>query len=66
MLSFHHSQQLYFGLMIFLGYVVFDTQSIIESAHHGDLDYVKHSLVLFVDFVGILVRILIIMVCGVA
>lgn len=44
---------------------MFDTQSIIERAHRGDLDYVKHALLLFSDLIGILVRILIIMVCGV-
>lgn len=53
--------ELYLGLLIFLGYIVFDTQEIIERAHHGDLDYVKHALTLFTDFVAILVRILIIM-----
>lgn len=53
--------ELYFGLLIFLGYIVFDTQEIIEKAHHGDLDYVKHALTLFTDFVAILCRILAIM-----
>lgn len=57
-----HIWQLYFGLLIFLGYMVFDTQEIIERAHYGDLDYVKHALTLFTDFVAVLVRILIIMV----
>lgn len=54
--------QLYFGLLVFLGYMVVDTQEMIERAHHGDLDYVKHALTLFTDFVGVFVRILIIMV----
>ncbi|XP_008778413.2 bax inhibitor 1-like [Phoenix dactylifera] len=53
--------ELYFGLLLFLGYVVFDTQEIIERAHLGDLDYIKHALTLFTDFVAVLVRILIIM-----
>lgn len=65
-LIFGHSSasfkvELYFGLLIFLGYMVFDTQDIIERAHTGDLDYVKHALTLFTDFVAVLVRILIIM-----
>lgn len=54
--------QLYFGLMIFVGYMVVDTQEMIERAHLGDLDYVKHALTLFTDFIAVFVRILIIMV----
>jgi len=54
--------ELYFGLLIFVGYMVVDTQEIIEKAHLGDMDYVKHSLTLFTDFVAVFVRILIIMV----
>lgn len=42
--------------------MVVDTQEIIEKAHLGDLDYVKHALTLFTDFVAVFVRILIIMV----
>lgn len=48
--------------MVFVGYTVVDTQDIIEKAHFGDLDYVKHALMLFTDFVALLVRILALMV----
>ncbi|KAL9264483.1 Bax inhibitor 1-like protein [Drosera capensis] len=53
--------EIYFGLLIFVGYIVFDTQEIIEKAHNGDMDYVVHAMTLFTDFVGLFVRVLIIM-----
>ncbi|KAE8677405.1 Bax inhibitor 1 [Hibiscus syriacus] len=53
--------EIYFGLLVFVGYMVVDTQDIIEKAHLGDLDYVKHALTLFTDFVAVFARILIIM-----
>ncbi|GLT91133.1 hypothetical protein SLE2022_090360 [Rubroshorea leprosula] len=53
--------EMYFGLLLFVGYIVVDTQEMIERAHLGDKDYVKHALLLFTDFVAVFVRILIIM-----
>jgi hypothetical protein len=53
---------LYFGLLVFVGYIVVDTQEIVEKAHLGDMDYVKHALTLFTDLAAIFVRILVIMV----
>lgn len=58
---YYFTFELYFGLLVFLGYMVFDTQEIIERAHHGDMDYIKHALTLFTDFVAVLVRVLVIM-----
>jgi FtsH-binding integral membrane protein len=53
--------ELYAGLLIFCGYVMYDTQVIVERAVRGEKDYVKHALDLFVDFVAIFVRLMVIL-----
>jgi FtsH-binding integral membrane protein len=53
--------QLYLGLVMFVGYVVFDTQLIVEKHLDGDNDFLGHSMRLFIDFIAIFVRLLIIL-----
>jgi len=50
--------QTYLGLMVFSGYVIFDTQVIVEKAERGNGDFVGHALDLFLDFINILIRII--------
>lgn len=58
---FVRSVHLYLGLFMFCGYILFDTQIMIEKVSSGDTDYVWHSVELFIDFIAIFVRIVIIL-----
>jgi len=53
--------QIYVGLIVFSGFIVYDTQVIVERAGLGRMDHVEDALRLFLDFVGIFVRLLIIL-----
>uniref|UniRef100_UPI00398EFD88 probable Bax inhibitor 1 n=1 Tax=Pristiophorus japonicus TaxID=55135 RepID=UPI00398EFD88 len=45
--------QLYIGLLVFCGFILFDTQLIIEKAENGDKDYIWHCVDLFMDFIAV-------------
>jgi FtsH-binding integral membrane protein len=60
-LGFGYELQLYLGLLIYCGFVLFDTQLIVEKYQLGDNDYIWHSVDLFIDFINIFRRILIIL-----
>ncbi|KAI8492961.1 Bax inhibitor 1 [Branchiostoma belcheri] len=53
--------QLYVGLAIFCAFVLYDTQLIVEKRRRGDTDYIWHCVDLFLDFVNIFRRIMIIL-----
>jgi len=52
---------LYGGLLIVCGFVLYDTQMIVEKKRRGDDDYIWHSVDLFIDFMNMFRRILIIL-----
>jgi FtsH-binding integral membrane protein len=49
------------GLLVMMGYVLYDTQVVIYKFESGHKDYIANSVGLFIDFIGIFVRILIIL-----
>ncbi|KAF6005356.1 Bax inhibitor 1 [Cyanidiococcus yangmingshanensis] len=52
---------IYGGLLVFAGFVILDTQVIVERASNGDRDHVRHSLDLWMDLFAIFVRVIIVM-----
>uniref|UniRef100_A0A3B5M9V8 Transmembrane BAX inhibitor motif-containing protein 6 n=1 Tax=Xiphophorus couchianus TaxID=32473 RepID=A0A3B5M9V8_9TELE len=52
---------MYLGLIVMCGFVLFDTQLIIEKAENGDKDYVWHCVDLFLDFITIFRKLMIIL-----
>lgn len=45
--------QLYLGLIVFCLFVMYDTATIIEKRRMGDTDYIRHAMLLFIDFVDL-------------
>jgi len=52
---------IWIGMAVFCGFIMFDTQVIIRKARNGDKDFVAHSLDLFIDFVQIFRKVLILL-----
>uniref|UniRef100_A0A6M2E8C2 Putative bax-mediated apoptosis inhibitor tegt/bi-1 n=1 Tax=Amblyomma tuberculatum TaxID=48802 RepID=A0A6M2E8C2_9ACAR len=52
---------LYIGVALFCGFVLYDTQIIIDKRKRGERDYIRHSVDLFLDFISIFRRLLIIL-----
>eukprot|EP00794_Sanderia_malayensis_P017357 gene17357-19091_t len=53
--------QLYGGLVLFSVFILYDTQLIIEKKKNGDNDFIWHSVDLFMDFINIFRRLMIIL-----
>lgn len=49
------------GLALFCGFIIWDTQMIIHKRRTGDRDFIAHSLDLFIDFIQVFRKILIIL-----
>lgn len=56
-----YQMHLYVGLFVICGFVIYDTQLIIEKHHMGSRDFIMHSLDLFIDFVGVFRHLLVIL-----
>lgn len=44
---------LYIGFLVMCGFVVYDTQVILEKRRNGEKDYIWHSICLFIDLIQI-------------
>lgn len=58
---FLYQAHIYLGLLLMCGFVLYDTQLIIEKRRMGSKDFVQHALELFIDFIGIFRRLVIIL-----
>ena len=53
--------EIYLGALIFAGFILYDTQLIIERAERGSRDYIGHSVDLFLDGIALFSRLLVIL-----
>lgn len=56
-----YQAHLYIGLFVMSGFILYDTQAIMEKRRAGNTDFVKHSLDLFFDLATVFRRLLIIL-----
>lgn len=56
-----YQTHLYLGLFLMCGFIVYDTQLIIEKNRMGSKDYIAHSLDLFLDFINVFRHLLVIL-----
>lgn len=59
--NFLFNAEIWIGLAIFSGYILYDTQVIVESAESGMTDDVIHAAQLFTNLAAIFIRLLIIL-----
>jgi len=59
---FLYSVSLYGGMLLFCAYVLVDTKIMLEKIANGDEDFVWHAVELFIDFVAIFLRVVLILV----
>ncbi|XP_011494613.1 PREDICTED: bax inhibitor 1 [Ceratosolen solmsi marchali] len=51
----------YLGLLVMCGFIIYDTQLIVEKNRMGSKDYIAHSLDLFIDFINVFRHLLVIL-----
>ncbi|XP_032685015.1 probable Bax inhibitor 1 [Odontomachus brunneus] len=56
-----YQAHLYIGFFVICGFIIYDTQLIIEKHRMGSRDFIMHSLDLFIDFVGVFRHLLVIL-----
>ncbi|XP_074598866.1 bax Inhibitor-1 [Brevipalpus obovatus] len=52
---------LYMGLFVMSGFVMYDTTLIIEKHRRGDDDFISHAVMVFIDFISIFKHVLVIL-----